>query len=234
MCTDQRQDGRELPVVVVSMGGAFSPESGMAAIDNAVAELAPPDNHLIRGRNWAPGLRGQRIVTTNDTSKIWNTIRELSRIGDNSKALLVAGKSSGGVMAWNTFRLYYLQIARCYDRCALVLVDPHGAVTGDGRVGPYCDMQSLWWPGNWPANQRILRVYNIYQQLHPAVLPNVEDLSMLANRTAETLTGARFDSGLVIQEQLSDGQGLHHMNIVSHSRTRRIIQMAFRFAHRGL
>lgn len=232
MCTDRRQEVRELPVVVVSMGGAFSAES--SAIDNAVRELAPPDNPLIIGYNWAPGLGGQRIVTTNDTLKIWNTIRELSRIGNNSKALLVAGKSSGGVMAWNTFRLYYPQIARCYDRCALVLVDPHGAVTGDGRVGPYCDMQSLWWPGNWPANQRIFRVYNIYQQLHPAVLPNVEDLSTLVNRTAETLTGARFDSRLVIQRELPDRQGLHHMNIESHPDTRCIIQMAFRFAHIGL
>ena len=239
MCPDQFQ-GSELPIAVVSMGGAFAPDDGMAAIDNAVWKHAPPNVTLRRGRNWAPCLGGQRIVTSADSAVIMNTIRSLSRIGDDRIALLVAGKSSGGAMAWNTFRLHYPEIARLYRRCALVLVDPHGACTGDGRIGTYCDSNPLWWPPTWSGNRNVFRVYDVFQQLHPALIPDdgLLPLSTIGDRVAETLTGAGFDESsrarLVVHEQLRDRDGLHHMNIVDHPSTVRTIRMAYRFVCQGI
>ncbi len=131
--------GSELPIAVVSMGGAFSPESGLAPMDVAVRKFAPPSANLRRDVNWTPGLGGQRIITSADSARILTAITSLSHIADDRIALLVAGKSSGGANAWNTFRLHYPRIARMFRRVALVLVDPHAACTGDCRGGTYCD-----------------------------------------------------------------------------------------------
>ncbi len=204
-------------------------------MDVAVRKFAPPSANLRRDVNWTPGLGGQRIITSADSARILTAITSLSHIADDRIALLVAGKSSGGANAWNTFRLHYPRIARMFRRVALVLVDPHGACTGDGRVGTYCDSNPLWWPPTWSTNRSVFRVYDVFQQIHPDVLPDIGP--RFIDRVAETLTGAGFDVNsrgrLAIHEQLPAGEGLHHMNIVDHLSTVRAIRAAYRFVCQG-
>ena len=59
-------------------------------------------------------------------------------------SLLVAGKSGGGVLAWNTFKRNFGSHIAAFHRVALVMVDPHISVWEDDRVGTYSDDQNLW------------------------------------------------------------------------------------------
>ena len=217
----------ELPVSVVSMGGAYSDPDGTAPIDGVVRNACPPHITLRRGVNWAPGMGGERFVSTADAGRVMSAIRTLARQKPLHKSLLVCGKSSGGAKAWNTFRLHYNEIRGLFKRAALVLIDAHGTVRRDGHLAYSCTVD-LWWPPNWPQNLRILRVYNIFQQLHPRNLPR------RGERWANTITGAAFDEAsrdrLAMHVDLTQERNApHHMEIVHHQRTSEVLRAAFRF-----
>lgn len=232
--------GQVLPVVVASMGGAYSSD-----IDSVVHEsVSQHEGFTLRdGENWLHDRGGEKIICSSDSENLRNRIAEAALRNENPKAVFIVGKSSGGMLAWNTLRLYYASHFRhWFQRCALVLVDPHGAVTGDGRFGPYCDSKDLWWPPGWPTDRSVFRVYNIFQQQHSGVVSDFVGAVLSSHvSTADTLTGASFGDARVCEnirlteEHVSlSRRGLHHMNITHNSRTRQLIRRAFSFARAGL
>jgi hypothetical protein len=136
--------------------------------------------------------------------------------GDKSNlSLILVGKSAGGILIWNTVRLLYNDFDD-FHRLALVLIDPHGAAYGDGKVGPYCDIQDLWWPSDWSSDRDVLRVYNIYQQESGVGMSH--------------LTGASFPDPRVVENKHLEGPDINHENITKHQKTHDLIQEAFIFA----
>ena len=222
----------KLPVVVVSIGGRNA--SSTSNLDKMLISNAPPDNPLTKEINFKTDLGGEIIVSTRDSERVFKAIKSLST--PFKTALLIVGKSSGGVNAWNTFRLFYPQIAKLYKRCGLFMIDSHGRVSRDGMSKPYDNLQDLRWQPQWSENPDVFQIYNIYQQLHPAPFPKFEDISKIKTKMMETLTGARLvraPIGMLTQVKLSDKQGLNHMNIINHLRTQQMIRLAFRFAMYG-
>ena len=200
-------------VVVISLRGS---SSGSVNIHSAVQESVRASGHTLHlGANWFKS-KGPGIVSDSETKDLRSLINALAiqNGGDKSDlALLVVGKSAGGVLAWNTFRQYFHDIDD-FDRIALVMVDPHGAVRNDGQSGPYCDRQNLWWPSNWSSDTDLFRVYNIYQH-------------------RKGLTGASFSDDRVYKNvQISHGN-IDHKNIPDDRVTHELIKEAFEFAARA-
>jgi hypothetical protein len=124
------------------------------------------------------------------------------------------GKSAGAIQIWNLLRVNPF-LFRHFSRIAAVLIDPHGAVIGDGTRGSYRDDVELWWPPTWPTDRNRFRVYHIFQQ-------------------REGLTGAAFrgsDKHRVFTAEITD-PGVNHTNIPSHRRTRATIALALRWINR--
>jgi len=206
---------KKMPVSIISMGGAFS-----NSIDAVVQQCAVDVGLVpVLGQDWFIGEGGVKVITKRDAKRIKERIDELAaRGGEGERALLVAGKSSGAVLAWNTFRFHFPTIIKEFSRCAVVLVDPHGAVTLDHKPGPYCARRDLTWPPDWSKDTKIFRVYNIYQHKHP-------------RPTAEGITGASFP-GAFENKEITEA-GVHHMNIAERRQTRSMITRALKFAMKG-
>jgi hypothetical protein len=168
------------------------------------------------GENWTRD-KGDTVAGNGDADRIKDTINSLasSNGGDKRRlSLVVAGKSAGGVLAWNTFKRNFGSHIGAFHRVALVMVDPHGSVYDDDRRGTYCDDQDLWWPGNWSSDQNRFRVYHIYQQ-------------------RDGLTGADFPDRRVYRKIRLAGSNVNHDNIIYHIRTRALITEALSFALSG-
>lgn len=150
-------------------------------------------------------------------------IRHATKGGSRNKAklsLLLVGKSAGAIQIWNSLRLHWNNF-NDFHRIAAVLIDPHGAVYGDSRTGPYCDRQDLWWPHDWPSNTDFFRVYHIYQQ---------QQWGSPDSSTYINLTGADFPDGRVYRSIKLSGPDVNHTNIPMHPESRRIIRDALGFA----
>lgn len=199
-------------VIVISLGGLTSTD-----IHTVVEECTESwGYHLKLNKNWLKD-KGDAIAGDGDAKRIKDKINTLvsKNGGDKSNlSLLVVGKSAGGMLAWNTFKRHYGDIDD-FNRATLVMVDPHGSVDNDGKTGPYCDDQDLWWPANWSSDTNVLRVYNIYQ--HEPGLFN--------------LTGASFPDPRVYEDTLLSENGINHDNITSNARTRELIKEALIFAY---
>jgi hypothetical protein len=211
---------RAKDVIVVSIHGSSSSSVNIhSAVRNV---LATAGYTLHEGENWTK-TDGPGIISDSETEDLRDIIDSLATRngGDKSNlALLVVGKSAGGVLAWNTFRLYFDEIDEFY-RIALVMVDPHGSVNGDGVGGSYRDRQDLWWPGDWSSNIDHLRVYNIYQHQRSVST----DSGRLIN-----LTGASFPDHRVYENIQLSTLGVNHSNIPDQPRTHELIREAFEFA----
>jgi hypothetical protein len=245
---DQSAWPRGLPVLFCTLGGAVSGDIHYVVqecVNERVSECAeevgrPCGIQLVVGQTWVryleedPGeFDGEKFIATRDAARVKREIDGLVQHNGGASfdgALLVVGKSSGGALAWNTFRLHWPDIAAKFRRYAAVLVDPHGAVLRDGRGGPYCHRQDLWWPDGWEEDQRVFRVYNIFQ--HNGDSEGYRHRGAIENIKYD-LTGASFPDRRVWEnKQLHDGD-VNHMNITRQPRTREMIKDAFRFAHRG-
>jgi hypothetical protein len=196
-------------VLVVSLGGLSSTDIH-DVVEAAAGEYGYP---LREGENWYQD-QGDLFTSDGDAERISDAIDTLVSIngGDRSSlSLLVVGKSSGGVLAWNTLRHHYDDIDD-FHRASLVLVDPHGNVTHDGLFGAYDEDHDLWWPGDWSSDTDIFRVYNIFQH-------------------ESWITGANFpDDRVFVNCQLA---GVDHDNITSNDCTSRVIYQALEYAHSG-
>lgn len=89
----------------------------------------------------------------------------------------------------------------------MVLVDPHGSVSKDKNVGPYCKRQNLYWPDSFSKDTNFFRVYNIYQH-------------------SNGLTGANFPSEYVFKNIKLSGSDVSHDNIPSKTETKDLIREA--------
>jgi len=196
-------------VLVITIGGSSSTD-----IHNVVDECTETFGyHLKLDKNWLKD-KGDWLAGDGDAKRIRNKINTLvsKNGGDKSKlSLLVVGKSAGGVLAWNTFKRHYGDIDD-FNRAALVMVDPHGAVNNDGKSGAYQNDQDLWWPSNWSSDTNVLRVYNIWQEVG---IP----------------TGASFPDSRVYKNIKISESGISHGNIPSHAKTRELITEALTFAY---
>ena len=116
---------------------------------------------MVLGANWWQGS-GDGVAGDRDAEKVLEQIQRLIGMNGNDRsrqALLLMGKSAGGVLAWNTVKRHHGHLH--FGRVALVLIDPHGAVRNDERGGAYKDTQALWWPSSWSRNAKSFRVYNV-------------------------------------------------------------------------
>ena len=204
---------RRVPVVVISLRGS---SAGSAKIHDIVKERARECGlTLTEGENWKKD-KGGGWTSDGDAEDIKEKIDDLvsKNGGDRSDlSLLIVGKSAGGVLAWNTFRRHYDEIAD-FHRAAFVMIDPHGSVLDDGQAGTYCDRQELWWPDHWSSDTDFLRVYNIYQH-------------------EKRLTGANFPDPRVYRNIQLKGDGIDHGNIPDNARTHELIREAISFAWLG-
>jgi hypothetical protein len=134
----------------------------------------------------------------------------------SSLSIMLVGKSAGAILIWNGLRLGY-DYFRGFHRVAVVLIDPHGSVVGDGECGSYNCGQPLTWPGNWSTDTDFLRVYNVYQQLYPGA--------------GGGLTGADFPDSRVYSNIKLYDSWLNHTNIPMHRISRRMIRCALDFVN---
>jgi hypothetical protein len=126
--------------------------------------------------------------------------------------LLVVGKSAGGVLGWLTFYRHYNEIAG-FNRAALATIDPHGSAQDGVPFRQYNKNDDLWWPGGWPSDTDVFRVYNIYQY-------------------EQGLTGASFPDPRVYENVRLSGD-VSHSNILEKGRTHELIREAISFAWLG-
>jgi len=194
-------------VLVISLRGVLWED-----IHNVVDECTEKCGYKLKlDKNWLKD-KGDMLASDGDAKRIRNKINILvSKNGGNKSklSLLVVGKSAGGVLAWNTFKRHYGDIDD-FNRAALVMVDPHGAVDNDGKFGAYQNDQDLWWPSNWSSDTNFLRVYNIWQEKG---IP----------------TGASFPDSRVYKNIKISESGISHRNISGHAQTRKLIKEAFIF-----
>lgn len=203
-------------------------------------------------------IEGEKIITSYDAMRVMNSINIVlansffCNLSKDTRSLLLVGKSAGGMLAWNTYRLHYRDIKERFCRFALVLVDPHGAVTGDGRSGTYCSTQDLLWPPEWTDGRNVFRVYNIFEQESPSVIGDFNralsegrdavggliPLGELARETIDaalpTLTGASFPSGHVCENVRIRGGEIDHFNITQDPGTSQLIDRAYSFVRHGI
>jgi len=175
---------------------------------------------LRKGRNF-----GQRFSKSNKRvlvvkkSTTYGPYKAIKRMAGNRvrkfrrHTLIIIGKSQGGIISYWMLKKRWRQL-RKFKRIALVTIDPHGAIWGDGKVGPYCKRRSLPWPGNWTRNRRKLRVYNIYQH-------RGKGRKIMHKLTGASLRGAYRNIKL-------RGR-INHVTVTSHRRTKALIKQAFRF-----
>jgi len=197
--------GMDKKIVVVSLGGSSSTD-----IHGVVEDCMEAEDVQLNSNNWTKD-KGDGICSSSDAKRIKNKINDLADDNSgikNNLRFLIVGKSAGGVLAWNTFKRHFGSIDD-FNRVAMVLVDPHGSVTDDGNVGPYCDRQSLYWPSSWIKNKSYFRVYNIYQH-------------------SNGLTGASFPSSYVYKNIKLTGN-VSHDNIPGKPETKDLIREAIRF-----
>lgn len=211
VCSSCCDDENTFRLVVVSLHGASATD-----IHSVVRECAEAYGYpLFLGDNWRKDS-GDAVAGDGDAARIRDTINDLVAGNGGSKSnlsLLVVGKSAGGVLAWNTFKRHYNGVEG-FSRVALVMIDPHGSVTHDGKTGPYNRYQDLWWPDGWSSDPAVLRVYNIYQH-------------------EKALTGAGFPDSRVYRNTRLSGGGVDHSSITGHERTRELIIEALAFAWSG-
>jgi pimeloyl-ACP methyl ester carboxylesterase len=197
--------------VVISLG-----ESSSTDIHIVVDECAREYGYtLVFNENWLQD-KVDGVAGNSDAERIRDEINTLTSSNGGKKsnlALLVVGKSAGGVLAWNTFKQHYGDLDD-FRRAALVLVDPHGSVRDDGERGPYGDRQNLWWPDDWSSDNDIFRVYNIYQH-------------------EEGFAGANFPDRRVFRNIQISESGISHDNIPGHETTRKLITEALKFTFSG-
>jgi hypothetical protein len=211
-----------MPVTILTMGGASSKDIDEVVQNCAVQVGLSP----LLGKDWFMDFGSEMVIGTKDAEKINKLICRIAPKNKN-RALFVAGKSSGAVLAWNTFRLFYKKkgFADKYSRFVLMLVDPHGAVLKDGEIGPYCKLQDLGWPKSFSKSTNSFRVYNIYQQQAPEIVKR-----SLQN-AVKRLTGASFPEAFENVE-IKDKK-THHMTITRNSLTKNMIREALKFAIKG-
>lgn len=202
--------GGERKVIIITIGGNTSTD-----IHGVVKEGAHADGHRMNlGKTWLK-TKGNEVASKKDAQAVMDKIDKLvgQNGGDKSKlALLVVGKSAGGVLAWNTFRLHYDEIDDFY-RAALVMVDPHGSVKKDDEIGPYCKRQDLSWPSGWPSDKSKLKVFNIYQW-------------------EKKLTGASFPDSKVHKNIRITHDGITHSTITTDGQTKKLIKAALTYIFR--
>ena len=184
-------------MLLVSLGGSSSKD--IHGVSKRVVKKVLVDED--EKRFWHLKGKGDGICSRLDVRELRGAIT----CGDAEyNRVLMIGKSAGGVLAWNYLRYHPPEEGQ---RFALVLVDAHGAVFGDDRVGPYCSRQDLWWPDCWPENQDRFRVYNVYQH-------------------SRGLTGAGFpDRRTCLSWKIRD-ECIGHTTIVKHPKTEEMIGMA--------
>ncbi|MBN2440986.1 MAG: hypothetical protein JXJ04_06560 [Spirochaetales bacterium] len=197
--------GMNITFVCVSLGGSSSTD-----IHPVVSGAAANEGITLNTLNWKKSS-GDGVCSSSDAADLKDLLATWSGLNSPPRGnlnLLVVGKSAGGVLAWNTFKRHWGTIDD-FHKVAMVLVDPHGSVTDDGNVGPYCDSQSLWWPSNWSTNKSYFRVYNIYQH-------------------TSGLTGASFPSSNVYKNIKLSGD-VSHDSIPGKEDTKLLIREAVRF-----
>lgn len=193
-------------VIVITLGGLSTTDVHGVAKETAKAS----GYEMELDKNWAK-YKGDAVASQKDAETVLARINELVARNGGKKSelnLVILGKSAGGVLGWNTFRVMYAEL-REFHRIALVTVDPHGSVKDDDNTGPYCDRQELYWPGVWSSDKAYFRVYNIYQH-------------------EKGLTGASFPDARV-HRNVRISQGVSHDSITTHAATAKLIGEALDF-----
>jgi hypothetical protein len=168
---------------------------------------------------------GRGFASAADARRISRAIRDVLTPEDREarrKALLLIGKSAGGIALWNALRLRYEEITGGFKRCALVLIDPHGTAFRDDR-GSYGHGEDLYRPASWPTDQSEFRVYNIFQQQYPGAGGGL---------TGASFPRARYNQRLFDTVSREEG-GLHHMNILERTEVHNMIRIGYEFARTG-
>lgn len=194
--------------VVVSIHGA---SSGSNKLHGIVSDCAAAEGYiLIDGGNWKKDS-GDTKAHNSDAKRIRDRINDVAAKsgGKSNLKLIVVGKSSGGVLAWDTFKRHWGDIDD-FKKVALVMIDPHGRVEDDGMSGAYDEYDDLWWISSWIKNTAYFRVYNIYQH-------------------HDNPSGASFPSSYVYHNQKLTSSSVDHDNIPDRSETKDMIRAAFRF-----
>jgi hypothetical protein len=201
------------PVLVVTIGGYLYTDIH-GVVEGCLDEL----DYDLNDENWYQQETAEDIVAgTEDAWSLLGNIKYHTKVVGQS--LLIVGKSAGGVVAWQTLRLYWESLS-IYRKVALVLVDPHGSAEDDGYAGPYYQYQDLWWPDCWSKNKNFFRVYHIFQQNDSPT-----GAAFPSSHVAESVnaTDSLFEVGVGTLVQVT------HKNIPSHTSTKWLIGSAFEF-----
>lgn len=154
-------------------------------------------------------LRGSPVTTSRTIERISRGIESYWHARTlRQRDFLLVGKSAGAVGAFYYAINNASRLLETYRRVAVVLVDAHGSVIGDCRLGPYCCHQNL----EMPTGIDGIRWYNIYQHRRP-------------------LTGAMIIHAPeqdVINVQIADDD-INHSNIPQHAHVRRAIHDAIHY-----
>lgn len=179
-------------------------------------------NNWVRMNSFPIAIQGPlsaaALTTSIERLLISGPMREIDK---SSLSLLLIGKSAGAILIWNGLRLGY-DYFRDFHRVAGVLIDPHGAVVGDGVWGPYEEDQDLSWPSNWSSDHDFFRIYNVYQREAGLNGANFPDSRVFYNRQILPFEPL-FDDRTDIR--------LNHTNIPMHRISRKIINCALDFVN---
>lgn len=118
-------------VIVIEGYGAKRREDENT-ISNVVTDLIVENNN--------EGVYYQEIWS-NKRSCLDKITEALTVIPSNSEIVIVT-KSYGGIRLKKWMDKHYTTL-RIYSKITIIMVDPHGAYVGDGKIGPYCKRQPL-------------------------------------------------------------------------------------------
>ena len=202
-------------IIVASVGGASDREIHDVVVEEARAsgyELTLNNNYVKHNAATIAVGWPHRIAMFKDKIMRAAALRNEDR---SNISLVLIGKSAGAMQIWAALDRYYDEFDD-FRRIAIVLIDPHGAVIGDGEVGRRDSDDPLWWPGRWSSDIDFLRVYHIYQRNFPGA--------------GGGLTGAPFPDKRVCRSRELTNNSINHTNIPMQPESRRMIQDAFLFA----
>ena len=210
------------PVIVATVGGAKSGDIHRIVVEEArrASVLGDESTNVWVSHRPAVIAVGGVASLSEFRDRIMDAAGRYNEDKSNISLVLV-GKSAGAMEIWGALNRYYDEFDD-FRRIAVVLVDPHGAVSGDDALGRYDSDDPLSWPASWSSDIDFLRVYHIFQRNFPGASGDVS--------TSEGLTGAPFPNKKVCRSKEFTSNNVHHMNITRQPETREMIQDALEFA----
>lgn len=148
---------------------------------------------------------GSGICSSNDVNDLKLFIRFYGLNLKINYRFVVVAKSAGGVLVWRYATTNIIDLTSMFKETQIILIDAHGAVTGDGVIGPYCNRRPLWFPKDYNnMNHNLIHWTNIHQ-------------------SNSGLTGAPFKNNWVKDIHIKT-KDIDHTNIVTHKTTRNAVE----------